>query len=178
MNSKYLLLLVCLLGFSSLAFAGIDVTYQEVDDNGLVLVDASAPAADPAAEAPADPAAAARLLSGRDYACTFILYTRENLNAKRGLAAFLNVWGPPYDGSIDNLASLSTTPSYFHNLHRIVFQGDKCDCTVTIHSEAYGKGKSINYYAQSRIDGSWENKIDIDYCWAKKAESVSVVCRR
>ena len=162
MNSKYILLLVCLLGFSSLAFAGIDITYNEVDENGVAV------AGD----------AASRLLQGRDYACTFILYNKEQLQAKKGLAAFLNVWGPPYEGAVDNLASLSTTPSYFHNLHRIVYQGARCDCTVTIHQDTYGRGKSKNYYTSTWVDDSSETAIDIDSCWAGKAESVSVTCRR
>jgi len=162
MNTRHILLLVCLLGFSSLAFAGIDIDYKEVDDNGVVLADS----------------ASSRLLQGRDYACTFILYTKEKLDARRGLAAFLNVWGPPYDGAIDNLASLSTSPSYFHNLHRIVYQGANCDCTVTIHQDTYGRGKSKNFYTSTWVDSSSETAIDIDYCWAKNAESISVTCRR
>jgi len=162
MNTRHILLLVCLLGFSSLAFAGIDIDYKEVDENGVVLADS----------------ASSRLLQGRDYACTFILYSKENLQAKKGLAAFLNVWGPPYDGSVDNLATLGATPSYYHNLHRIVYQGASCDCTVTIHQSTYGNGKSKNYYTSTWVDDSSETAINIDSCWAGKAESVSVTCRR
>ena len=162
MNSKYILLLVCLLGFSSLAFAGIDITYNEVDENGVAV------AGD----------AASRLLQGRDYACTFILYSKEQLQAKKGLAAFLNVWGPPYEGAVDNLATLGTTPSYYHNLWRIVYQGASCDCTVTIHQSTGGSGKSKNYYTSTYVDDSSETAIDIDSCWAGKAASVSVTCRR
>jgi len=155
MNSKYLLLLICLLGFSSLAFAGLDITYSEVDENGHAI--------------------GGRLLSDREYACTFTLYSKENLDDKKGLAAALNVWGPPYEGSIDNLATLGTTPSYFHNLWRIVYQGAHCDCTVTISQD---KGKSKNYYTSTWVDSSSETKIDVDWCWASKAESISISCRR
>ena len=158
MNSKYLLLFICFLGLSSLAFAGLDITYSEVDENGH-----------PASN---------RLLSDREYACTFTLYTKENLDDKKGLAAALNVWGPPYEGSIDDLGSLSTTPSYFHNLWRIVYHGAHCNCIVTISQETCGKGKSKNYYTTTWVDSSSETKIDLDWCWASKAESINIACKR
>lgn len=165
MNSRHFLLLICLLGFSSLAFADIDITYAEVDANGIVV------------SSDANSTTGARVLQGKNYACTFILYSKETLAADGGLAAFLNVFGPPNEGSVDNLATLGTTPSYFHNLYRIVYQGSNCDCTVTVFQGTQESGKSKNYYTSTYVDSSSETKIDIDSCWAGKAESISVSCR-
>jgi len=39
MNLRQILLLVCLLGFSSLAFAGLDITYENVDTDGFIIPD-------------------------------------------------------------------------------------------------------------------------------------------
>ena len=154
MNTKNLLLLVCLLGFSSLAFAGIDITYEQVDGAGS--------AAD-----------AGRLLAS-DYDCTMILYTKGNIQNNGGLLAFLNVYGPPYDGAIDDLSTLET--SYFHNLHRIVYQGANCDCTVTVYQGTEQTGKSKDYYSSTAVTSSEQTKIDIDFCWGNKAESLKIHC--
>ena len=159
MNAKNLLLLVCLLGFSSLAFAGIDVDFKQVTD-GVV-----------------DEADVARLLGqGKEYGCTMILYTKDNIQCNGGLLAFLNIYGPPYDGAIDNLDTLGADPSYFHNVHRIVYQGAHCDCTVTVHQGLEGTGKSKNYYSTTAVDSSEQTKIDLDWCWGNKAESLTITC--
>jgi len=155
MNAKNLLLLVCLLGFSSFAFAGIDVTFEHVNDGET----------------------ATRLLGNKGaYACTMILYSKANIENNGGLLAFLNIYGPPYDGAIDNLNSLGATPSYFHNLHRIVYQGAHCDCTVTVHQGTEQTGKSKNYYSTTSVSSSEQTKIDLDWCWGNKAESLSITC--
>jgi len=157
MNAKNLLLLVCLLGFSSLAFAGIDVDFRQVADGEVV--DAS------------------RLLGqGKEYACTFSLYSKANIESNGGLLAFLNVYGPPYDGAVDNLDTLGANPSYFHNLRRLVYQGAHCDCTVTVHQGTEGTGKSKNYYSTTAVDSSEQTKIDLDWCWGNKAESLTIHC--
>ena len=159
MNKRNLLLLVCLLGFSSLALAELEVTYDTVDLDGNRLD-------------------GGRLLSApKDYACTLILYTKESITAGGGLVAFLNVFGPPFTGDIDDLDKLSTKPTYLNNLHRIVYQGPQCDCTVTVHQGKNESGKSKNYHAMTDVGSSFQTKIDIDECWAKKAQSLSVVCK-
>ena len=159
MNTKNILLLVCLLGFSSLAFAGIDVTFEQVNANGEIVADASS-----------------RLLAENDYVCSMILYTQENIQNSGGLQAVLNIFGPPYDGAVSNLNSLGANPSYFHNLHRIVYQGAHCDCTVTVHQGINNSGKSKDYFSQTAVTSSEQTKIDIDFCWANKAESLSIHC--
>ncbi len=92
MNTKSLLLLVCLLGFSSLAFAGIDVSIEQVDSEGNILSDE-----------------ASRLLAKSNYACTMILYSKENIQNSGGLQAVLNIFGPPYTGSVNNLNPFPVT---------------------------------------------------------------------
>jgi len=159
MTSRYLLLLVCLLGFSSLAFAGLDITFEQVDAEGAIVSSDTS----------------SRLLAS-DYACTMILYSKENIESNGGLLAVLNIYGPPYDGSIADLDSLGASPSYFHDLYRIVYQGANCDCTVTVYQSTDSTGKSKDYYSTTSVDSSEQTKIDIDTCWAKKAESLSVTC--
>ena len=161
---KNLFLIVCLLGFSSLAFAGIDVTIEHVNAEGQIV-------------SQADAAAAGRLLGGDDYACSMILYTKENIEANGGLLAVLNIFGPPYEGEVNDLDIPDAHPSYWHNLHRIVYGGSKCDCTVTVHQKTDGQGKSIDYFTKTRVSDSDDTKVDIDWCWANKAESVSIKCR-
>ena len=163
MNSRRsLLLLICLLGFSSLAFAGIDISFEQVNADGQIV-----------AEVPTE---ASRLLAGDEYACTMILYTKENIEANGGLLAVLNIFGPPFDGEVNDLHIPGAQPSYWHNLRRIVYQGAHCDCTVTIHQSTDLQGKSINYYSQTAVRSSDQTKIDIDPCWAGKAESLSIQC--
>ena len=188
MNTRSLLLLVCLLGFSSLAFAGIDVTFEQVNADGQIIAEVPAEVLAAAAEAipttgveagaEAAPAAAAgRLLGGDNYACTMILYTKENIQANGGLLAVLNIFGPPFEGEINDLHIPGSHPSYFHNLHRIVYGGSNCDCIVTVHQGTDGKGKSIDYFTKTAVRNSDQTKVDIDWCWAGKAESLSIKCR-
>jgi len=160
MNTKNLLLLVCILGFSSLAFAGIDVTFEQVNAEGQIV----------------DTANAGRLLADSNYVCTMILYTQENIQNNGGLQAVLNIFGPPYDGEIDDLDTLNATPSYFHNLRRIVYQGEKCDCTVTVFQGTDATGKSKEYFSHTAVTSSEQTKIDLDWCWANKAASLTVQC--
>jgi len=159
MNTKYLLLLVCLLGFSSLVFAGIDVTFEQVNADGQIVADDSS-----------------RLLADNEYVCTMILYTQENIQNNGGLQAVLNIFGPPYDGAINDLDTLGADPSYFHNLRRIVYQGPGCDCTVTVFQGTDGSGKSKEYFSHTAVTSSEQTKIDIDFCWGNKAESLTVQC--
>ena len=159
MNAKNLLLLVCILGFSSLVFAGIDVTFEQVNADGQIVADE-----------------ASRLLAGSNYVCTMILYTQENIQNNGGLQAVLNIFGPPYDGEIDNLDSLGANPTYFHNLRRIVYQGPGCDCTVTVFQGTEATGKSKEYYSHTAVSSSEQTKIDLDWCWGNKAASLTVQC--
>ncbi len=159
MNTKNLLLLVCILGFSSLAFAGIDVSIEQVDSDGNIVSGSS------------------RLLPGseNDYICTLILYTEENIKNNGGLQVVLNVYGPPYGGGA-NLDDLYDSSAYFHNLKRIVYQGPHCDCTFTIFQGLSGSGKSKEYYSVTAVDSSAQTKVDLDWCWSNKAESMLVEC--
>ena len=159
MNTKNLLLLVCLLGFSSLAFAGLDISIEQINADGNIVTDD-----------------ASRLLAGSDYACTMILYSKENIQNNGGLQAVLNIYGPPYTGAVDDLDALGASPSYYHDLYRIVYQGANCDCTVTVYQGTESSGKSKDYYSTTAVTSSEQTKIDIDYCWANKAASLSVVC--
>ena len=159
-TTRQLLLLVCLLGFSSLAFAGLVITFEQVDADGNIVTSDDA----------------SRLLSGKQYACTMILYSKDNIASNGGLLAFLNIYGPPYDGSVTDLDTLGASPSYLHNLYRIVYQGANCDCTVTVYQSTGLSGKSKDYYSTTDVDSSEQTKIDIDYCWANKAESLSITC--
>ncbi len=171
MNTKSLLLLVCLLGFASFAFAGIDVTFEQVNGDGQIIAEATVATV-------ADAAAPTGRLLGRDeYACSMILYTKENLEANGGLLAVLNIFGPPFEGEVNDLHIPGSHPSYWHNLHRIVYGGANCDCQVTIHQKTDGEGKSIDYFTKTRVHDSDDTKIDIDWCWANKAESVTIKCR-
>ncbi len=187
---KSLFLIVCLLGFSSLAFAGIDVTFEQVNADGQIIAEVPAEvlAADAATvaevvpttgvEAGAEAAlAVGRLLGGNEYACTLILYTKENIQANGGLLAVLNIFGPPFEGEVNDLDIPGSHPSYFHNLHRIVYGGANCNCQVTIHQKTNGEGKSIDYFTKTRVNDSDDTKVDIDWCWANKAESLSIKCR-
>ena len=160
MNAKNLLLLVCILGFSSLAFAGIDISFEQVDADGNIVSDA----------------AVSRLLADNKYICTMILYTQENIQNNGGLQAVLNIFGPPYEGAVNDLDTLGATPTYFHNLRRIVYQGENCDCTVTVHQGTDLNGKSKEYFSKTAVSSSEQTKIDIDFCWGNKAESLSVQC--
>ncbi len=164
MNSRSLLLLVCLLGFSSLAFAGIDVTFERFNADGQSIAEAA-------------PAEAGRLLGGDDYGCSMILYTKENIEANGGLLAVLNIFGPPYEGEVNDLRIPDAHPSYWNNLHRIVYGGAHCNCVVTIHQETNGQGKSIDYETTTAVRNSDQTKVDIDWCWANKAKSVTIKCR-
>ena len=158
MNTKNLLLLVCILGFSTLAFADIDISIEQVDANGQI-VDQTA-----------------RLLAEEgEYSCTMTLYSKELLQAG-GLAARIGIYGPPYTGEIGNLGRLGVSPSYINNLYRIVYSGPHCDCTVTVYQETGPAGKSKDYYATTAIGSSADNKIDLDWCWRNKAQSLTVTC--
>ncbi len=158
MNTKNLLLLVCILGFSSLAFAGIDVSIEKVDADGQIVTDG-----------------ASRLLPA-EYGCTMILYSKANIQSNGGLLAVLNIFGPPYDGAVDNLDTLGASPSYFHNLHRIVYQGAHCDCTVSVFYGTEATGKSKDYYSVTSVDSSAQTKIDLDWCSSNNAASLVIQC--
>jgi len=162
MNTKNLLLIFCLLGFSSFALAGIDVSFEQVNAAGAIISEVKDN----------------RVLAENDYGCTMILYAKENIKSNGGLLAVLNIYGPPYDGSVEDLNSLGTDPTYFHNLYRIVYQGAHCDCTVTVHQGTKGTGKSKDYFSSTAVSSSKQTKIDLDYCWAHHAESLSVSCSK
>jgi len=147
-----------MLGFSSLAFADLDITLEQIEDGAIVTSDSSN-----------------RLLA-TDYACTMILYSEENIEENGGLQAVLNIYGPPYTGSVTDLDALGASPSYYHDLYRIVYQGSNCDCTVTVYQSTDNTGKSKDYYSTTAVTSSEQTAIDIDSCWASKAASLSVTC--
>ena len=155
---RNLLLLVCLLGLSSFVFAGMELSMEYVDENDNINSNG-------------------RLLGGHNYACTMILYTKENIQSNGGLLAVLNIFGPLYTGAINDLRIQGANPTYFHNLHRIVYGGAHCDCTVTLHQSTGNNGKTKDYYSKTIVSNSDQTKIDVDFCWANKAESLSITCR-
>jgi len=161
MNIKNLLLLLCLLGLSSLVFAGLDISLEQIDTDGSIVT--------------TDDSESSRLLAS-SYACTMILYSKENIANNGGLQAVLNIYGPPYTGSVADLDALGASPSYYHDLYRIVYQGSSCDCTVTVYQSTDSTGKSKDYYSTTTVSSSEQTKIDIDTCWANKAASLSVTC--
>ncbi len=159
MNTKNLLLLVCILGFSSLAFAGIDVSFEEVNADGQIVTDASS-----------------RLLAQRYNMCFMILYTDYHVNNPGGFQATVNLNSPPYSKAV-NLAEIPPIgPPYFHNLHRIAYYGDVCDCTITVSQGPNGTGKSKQYFSKNPDDFFTTTNIDLDSCWASKAEYVNFEC--
>ncbi len=161
MNTKNLLLLLCLLGLSSLAFADLDITLEQIDSDGSIVT--------------TDDSESSRLLAS-SYACTMILYSKENIASSGGLQAVLNIYGPPYTGTVADLDTTGASPSYYHDLYRIVYSGSHCDCTVTVYQGTSSSGKSKDYYSTTAVTSSSQTKIDIDTCWANKAASLSVVC--
>ena len=160
MNTKYLLLIFCLLGFSSLVFAGIDISFEQVNAAGAIVPQVKDN----------------RVLAENNYGCTMILYAKENIKSRGGLLAVLGIFGSPYEGSVEDLNSLGDDPLYFHNLYRIVYQGARCDCTVTVYQGTNGAGNSKDYFSKTAVSSSQQTKIDLDYCFANKAESLSVKC--
>ncbi len=159
MAAKHLLLLAFFLGLSSLAFADMEVSIEEVGPDGNIVNSGG------------------RLLGGSNYACTMILYSKENIENNGGLQAVLNIFGPPYTGELSTLNIKGVNPTYLHNLHRIVYGGAHCDCTVTVHQKTGNSGKSKDYYSKTIVSSSSQTKIDIDWCWANKAESLSIECK-
>ena len=156
---KSFLKLACVFGLSYLSKAAIEVEVtSEVPGFNIEVEDAGA----------------ARLLAGSTTTCKFFLLNSEQMNnpdQDNFKTVALNVNGPPYEGSVDSLNFEDCGISFFHDLVRIVYDGDKCDCTVTIHQGLNGEGKSKNYYASGDI-----GRIIPDKCWADKAESISITC--
>ena len=156
MSFKSLLKLACVLGLSYFTQAAIEVEVTN-EIPGFTGV-----------------ASANRVLQETSTTCKFFLLNNEMMNNpedKNFQAVALNVNGPPYEGSVDSLNFQEEGISYLHDLVRIVYDGAKCDCTVTVHQGLNGEGKSKNYYASGDI-----GRIILDKCWADKAESLSITC--
>ena len=156
MSFKSLLKLACVFGLSYFTQAAIEVEVT----NEIPNVDAIAPAS--------------RLLQSTSTTCKFFLLNNEMMNNSeedKFEAIALNVNGPPYEGSVDSLNFAEEGISYLHDLVRIVYDGTKCDCTVTVHQGLNGEGKSKDFFATGDI-----GRIILDKCWASKAESLSITC--
>ncbi len=148
--------LFCLLGLASLANANIEVL--------SVLTNPSSPTFE----------GDARLLQSTT-TCRFFLLSHEHADDdETGSVAnliMLRVSGPPFQGSVDTLNFVDEGLSYHHDLARIVYEGNNCDCTVTVHRGLNGEGKSKNYLTSGQL-----GKFDLGRCWADRAESLSIVC--
>ena len=156
MSFKSLLKLACVFGLSYISKAAIEV--EVTSEVPGFNVDAGA----------------ARLLQETSTTCKFFLLNNEMMNnptEDNFETIALNVNGPPYEGSVDSLNFQEEGISYLHDLRRIVYDGAKCDCTVTVHQGLNGEGKSKNFYATGDI-----GRIILDKCWAEKAESLSITC--
>jgi len=107
--------------------------------------------------------------------CKFFLlntYMMNNPNDANFKTVALNVNGPPYEGAVSTLNFANKGLSFNHDLVRIVYDGAKCDCTVTVHQGQNNEGRSKNYQATGDI-----GRIILDKCWADKAESLSITCK-
>ena len=158
MSLKSLLFITCVLALSSLIKADIEITLAD-----------SVPGFN------SDPSI--RLLKQKQpkTICKFFLLNSEMMNNPNNAnfkTVALNVNGPPYEGSVNSLDFVSKGLSFNHNLVRIVYDGIKCDCTVTVYQGHNNQGRSKNYEASGDI-----GRIILDKCWANKAESLSITCK-
>ena len=157
MSFKSILKLACVFGLSYFTQAAIEV--EVTDAVPGFNVEASSQS---------------RLLEETDTTCKFYLLNTElnnNPNSKNFETVVLNVNGPPYEGCVDNLDFQDKGISYLHDLVKIVYEGRKCECTLTVHQSLNGEGKSKDYTTTGDI-----GRILLDKCWTDKAESVSITC--
>ena len=157
MSFKSLLKVACVLGLSYFTQAAIEVevTNQVPGITG-------------------DSSASTRLLQETDTTCKFFLLNSEMMNnptEDNFKTIALNVNGPSYSGSVDSLNFEDEGISFLHDLVRIVYDGTKCDCTVTVHQGIDNTGRSKDFFATGDI-----GRIILDKCWADKAESLSITC--
>jgi len=107
-------------------------------------------------------------------ACQFFLLNKYMLNNPHDpnfTTVKLNVRGPPYDGSEPSLNFPTKGSSFTHDLAQIVFEGDHCECTVTIYQKESNLGRSKDFTSSGFV-----GSIILDQCWARKAESIAISC--
>lgn len=159
MKIQSAILLLCFLGLASFARAAIEAS---ITDEVPGFYDNAS-------------AGTARLLEGSTTTCRFFLLTIDQMTNPQQpqLSVVLDVNGPPYDGSVDDLVFTisGVTLSYHHDLSRIVYDGPKCDCTVTVYQGLENTGKSKDYFAVGE-----SGHIDLGFCYENRAESLSIVC--
>ncbi len=159
MKTSTFIALFCILGLASLAKANIEVL--------SVVTNPNAPTFEEDAEA--------RLLQKKTTTCRFFLLTHEHANDCETEEAvpliMLRVSGPPFQGFIETLDFSTQGLNYHHDLARIVYEGNNCDCTVTVHRGINNTGKSKNYLTTGQL-----GVFDLGVCWADRAESLSIVC--
>jgi len=156
MGFKPLLMLACALVLSAFVKADIEVS----------LVD-SVPGFNDASN---------RLLAeaGSITTCRFFLLNAQMMNNPSNpnfRTVYLRVTGPPFEGAVDNLNFPEKDVSFTHDLVRIIYDGDNCDCTLTIYQKEENRGRSKDYVSTGQI-----GRHNIDPCWARKAESLSIKC--
>ena len=152
MNTKNLLLLVCVLGFSSLAFADLDIIpYTSDHYNNIDFPDIE------------------------EYGCHFVLYSRQDKANSGGDLTLVRTTGPSYSGDIPDLNN-KLSHSYHHNLHTLVYGGWKCDCTITLFQGPAGTGKSKDYPLTPTAGVIMLMMFDFDWCWGNKVESLAINC--
>jgi len=155
MSFKSLLKLACVFGLSYFTQAAIEVEVTN-EVPGLNAQTSS------------------RLLTETSTTCKFFLLNTpllEDPDQDDFKAVVLNVNGPPYEGSVESLNFEEEGVSYIHDLVRLVYIGNDCDCKVTVHQGLSGTGRSKDYEASGTA-----GRIILDKCWAGKAESLSITC--
>ena len=159
MRTSTIIALFCILGLVSFARAEIEVTLSD-----------SVPGF---ASFSANKDNSRRLGQAKSTTCRFFLLTHEQMNLPEDeatVSVVLNVNGPPYEGEV-SLNFPSKGLNYHHDLSRIVYDGDNCDCTVTVFQDVNNVGKSKDYESTGE-----SGHIDLGRCWSDHAASLSIVC--
>jgi len=157
MKTQIIFALFCILGLASFARAEIEITVSDSIPGFVSYSDNSR-----------------RLGQAKSTTCKFFLLTHEQMNLPEDeptVSVVLNVNGPPYEGEVSSLNFEKQGLNYHHDLSRIVYDGDNCDCTVTVFQDVNNTGKSKDYESSGE-----SGHIDLGRCWSDHAASLSIVC--
>ena len=163
MRTQNIIALFCILGLVSFVQAGIEVSVTDAipgfvgfrahnnDDNNN-----------------------RKLGQSQNTICRFFLLTHDQMNIPEDeptISVVLKVNGPPYDGIIPTLNFQNQGLNYVNDLSRIVYDGDNCDCTVTVFQQVNNEGKWKDYESSGE-----SGHIDLGRCWSDHAASLSIAC--
>ncbi len=115
-----------------------------------------------------------RLLQQTDTTCKFFLLNDDMVNnplVTEFDAIVLNVNGPTYSGSVASLNFIPEGISYMNDLVRIVYEGNNCNCVVTVYQSLNNMGRSRDFTSMGQ-----RGRIVLDSCYATRAQSLSIVC--